>query len=218
MKFKQIVIILSIVGVIVLYFLATLSQPLAIGLSELPKNEGKQVIVEGVVTTYYLTAIGGQIISIRSKDIVNDTAVATIFVQETTSVEVGDAIRVTGKVQQYKGEWELVVENQQFLSNLQKEQNITCPLWQLAFSPDRYIGLPVTVSGDVENSGDGFFSLVDGEKKHSLFVVLPPSFHKDDSFEDVVVVSGVFSYDSEKFQFFLQADTVFTNDVVDEGG
>ena len=88
-----------------------------IDLNETPNYDGKQVTVEGTVTEHRTTTYGGQIIEI--KDLESSYKI-TIFVEEETPVEYGDKIQVTGKVQKYKGEWEIVVDNVRFVKILQK--------------------------------------------------------------------------------------------------
>jgi len=145
MKLKHFSIIFSIVGIACLYFLSTLSQPISIELKNISKYEDKNVIVEGIVTEYYLTSFGSQIITIES-----DNASTIVFLEGKADVEYGDKIQATGKVQKYKGDWEIVVDNVDFVKVIQKWQNISMPLWQLSMSPTKYEGLNVNVTGYVD--------------------------------------------------------------------
>lgn len=111
MELKHFAIILSVACILFLYFLSTLSQPIMIDLHEIPEYEGKQVIVEGVVTEHRTTTYGGQIIEIENLDSKNSSK-TIVFVEGETPVEYGDRIQVTGTVQRYKGEWEIVVNNE----------------------------------------------------------------------------------------------------------
>lgn len=82
-----------------------------IELHEIPEYEGKQVIVEGIVTEHRITTYGGQIIEIKNLDSENISK-TIVFVEGETSVEYGDRIQATGTVQKYKDEWEIVVNNE----------------------------------------------------------------------------------------------------------
>lgn len=74
MKLKYFSLIFSIAGIVLLYFLSTLTQPVLIELHEIPEYEGKQVIVEGIVTEHHVTSYGSQIITIA-----NDNVTTTVF-------------------------------------------------------------------------------------------------------------------------------------------
>ena len=91
MKLKYFSLLFSIAGILILYFLSKLSQPPLIEIHEMPDYEGKQVIIEGVVTNYQVTKHGSQIITIKDD---NDTT--TIFVEGETNIEYGDRIQATG--------------------------------------------------------------------------------------------------------------------------
>lgn len=198
MQLKYFSLIFSIAGIALLYFLSTLSQPVMIELYEIPEYEGKQVIVEGIVTEHHTTSYGSQIITIES-----DNATVIVFAEVETSVEYGDIIQATGKVQKYKGDWEIVVSNERFVKIVQKWSNITFPLWQLAENPAKYDGLNVNVTGLVDMVYDTYFYLIDSEEEHSVIVFYNPS-------EQVIVYPGQkvnvaarFSFDVEDLRYKL---------------
>ena len=68
MKLKYFSLAFSISGILVLYLLSRLSHPAIIDIYELPNYEGKQVTIEGIVTEYYLTRYGSQVISIEEQN------------------------------------------------------------------------------------------------------------------------------------------------------
>ena len=159
MELKYFVIIMSIVLILFLYALSTLSQPVLIELNQINEYEGKQVIVIGRVIEHYTTAYGNQIITIKGEG--NEEKIITIFVEDEVAIEYGDIIQATGKVQKYKDEWEIIVNNRKYITILQKWTLNHFPLWQLASDPDHYIGMNVNVTGFVERMYDSFFYLVD---------------------------------------------------------
>lgn len=204
MEFKYFVIILSIACIIFLYFLSTLSKPIVIELNEIPNYEGKQVIVEGVVTEHRITTYGGQIIEIKNLD--NENVSETmIFVERQTSVEYGDRIQVTGIVQKYKDEWEIVVNNEKHIKILQKWNNITFPLWQLAENPDKYVGTNVNVTGFINRIYDAYFYLIDSEEKYTVVVYFDPPKFYNFSQGAAVYVGARFVYDAETMRYVLSA-------------
>ena len=197
MKLKHFSIIFSIVGIACLYFLSTLSQPILIELKDVPKYEDKNVIVEGIVTEYYSTSFGSQIITIES-----DNASTIVFLEGKIDVEYGDKIQATGKVQKYKGDWEIVVDNVDFVKVIQKWHNISMPLWQLSSSPTKYEGLNVNVTGYVDTMYDAYFYLNDPEGSYSIIVFCNPSRYNVHSGQKVNVAAK-FSFNNEDFRYRL---------------
>ncbi len=197
MKIKHFSLIFSIAGIACLYFLSTLSQPILIELKDVPKYEDKSVIVEGIVTEYYLTSFGSHIITIESEN-----ASTIVFLEGMAEVEYGDKIQATGKVQKYKGDWEIVVDNIDFVKVIQKWQNISMPLWQLASSPTKYEGLNVNVTGYVDTIYDTYFYLNDPEENYAIIVFCNPSKYNVHSGQKVNVAAK-FSFKSEEFRYRL---------------
>lgn len=201
-ELKYFIALLSVVCIVLLYFLSTLSQPINIELSGVPEYEGKQVIVEGTVTEHYTTTYGGHIINIKDMNSEN-TSEVIVFVEEKTTVEYGDRIKATGKVQKYNDEWEIVVNKARFVKILQKWSNITFPLWQLAENPSKYVGINVNVTGVVDRDYDSYFYLIDSEEKHSIVVYYDSSRFHNFTQGDRVSVRGQFVYDEETLRFTI---------------
>jgi hypothetical protein len=203
MKFKYIVIVLSLASLLVLYFLSGLSQPTAIPLSKVPINEGKQVVVSGVVTGYQMTTFGSELITIRDANSTN-TSTITVYVEGTLPVEYGDLVRATGTVQQYNNEWEVTVSNPRFVTVLQKWGDRSFPLWQLAQNPTRYVDTNVNVTGMIETLSSVSFNLQDTAGSCSLSVSCAHS--KNSSFMkgDLVAVKARFLYDQETLSYTLK--------------
>jgi len=203
MQLKHYSLLFSIAGIIILYFLSTLTQPIVIDLSELPEYEDKQVTVEGIVTEHYITSYESQIIKIEG-----DNATAMVFVEGKSGVEYGDKIQVTGKVQKYKGDWEIVVGNERFVTILQKWQNISIPLWQIAENPVKYDGLNINVTGYIDAVYDAYFYLVDEEAIHSIIVFYNSFEHGSVYSGQKVDIAAQFRYNPEDLRYKL--------DVMDE--
>ena len=199
MQIKYLSIIFSIAGIILLYFLSTLSQPTIIDLSEIRKYDGKQVIVEGIVTESYTTKYESQIITIQ-----NNNYSTKIFIEGETDIDYGDKIQATGEVQAYEGEWEVVVNNKRFVRILQKWQNITIPLKQLAETPEKYENLNVNVTGFVDTVFDTYFYLFDSEEKYSIIVVHNPFTQGPFTAGQKLYVNAKFVFDSENFRYKLE--------------
>lgn len=198
MKMKYFSILFAVAGIFFLYFLSQLSQPPYIEIKEMKNYDGKQVIVEGIVTDYKLTKQGNQIITIDDKN-----TKTTVFVEGKTEVEYGDKIRVTGSVQKYENNWEIVIDNNRLLKIVEKWHSISFPLWQLAENPTKYLNLNVNVTGILESSSNAFFYLIDSERGYSIIVFYDLSRNITIIPGQKVCVLGKFSFDEENFRYQL---------------
>lgn len=205
MEFKYFVILLSIACIIFLYFLSSLSQPIEIFLDDISNYEGKQVIINGIVTEYRTTTYGGQIIEIKDVSNTNSSNVV-VYVEEVTNVEYGDKIQATGLVQRYKDDWEVVVDDRRYIKIIEKWSNITFPLWQLASNPEKYVGMNVNVSGVIERDYGSYFYLIDSEGDYSVAVYYDSSQFQNFSEGDSVSVGARFVYDTPTFRYILQTN------------
>lgn len=198
MKLKYFSVIISIIGIAFLYFLSTLSQPVLIELSEIPEYENKRVIVEGIVKEHHVTSYASHIITIEDSN-----ASTIVFVEEETEIEYGDEIQAIGTVQKYKGEWEIVVSSERFIKILEKWQNITFPLWQLAQNPTKYEGLNVNVTGYIDAVYVNYFYLTDTDGEYSIIVFYTPSENITIFPGQKVNIAAQFIFDKEDFRYKL---------------
>jgi hypothetical protein len=212
MKFKYVVIVLSLVSVLILYSVSTLSQPTVISLSAVPLNEGKQVMVNGVVTTYQTTTFGSQLITIRDG---NDTTLSsiTLYIEGEITVEYGDRVQATGIVQQYNNNWELSISNPRFVVVLEHWGNRSCPVWQLALNPAKYIDTNVNVTGVVDAPSGKGFMLCDPEGSCTVPVSYTHSSKSSLLKNDMVAVKARFLYDQKTLSYQLTV-TNATQDIV----
>lgn len=199
MKLKYFSLFISIIGILILYLIAKLSQIPLIELNEMSEYEGKQVILEGLVDEYQFSKQGNQIIKIKDD---NDTAI--IFIDGETEIEHGDIIQAIGEVQKYGSDWELIVSNINYIKILKKWQNNSIPLWQLAENPLKYLNLNVNVTGHIESISNAYFYIVDLEKNHSLIVFYRLSKNITIHPGQKVNVLGKFSFDKEKFRYQIE--------------
>ena len=198
MKLKHFPLIFSILGVSLLYLLSMLSNPTVIELSEIQEYDGKQIIAEGIVTDYHTTTYGSQIITIE-----NNNTRAIVFVEGEIFVEYGDLIEATGAVQKYKGEWEIVVDDERHIKILRKWNNISFPLRQLAENPERYEGLNVNVTGVTDLVYDTYFYLIDEDDIYSVFVFYTPVEQNFLHPGKKVKVAAKFYFDEEDLRYKL---------------
>jgi hypothetical protein len=189
-----------------LYFLSTLSHPISIDLHEVSNYEGKTVVVEGVVTRYWVVSNGAQIIEIKNPGCEKNSEAAILFVEAEIPLEYGDRIQAVGKVQRYKGKWEITVNNEGLIKILDRCFNSAFPLWQLAENPNRYIDTKVNITGVVEKIYDSYFYLVDPDKRYSTIVYYDTSRCFNLSRGAEVYVEALVVYQKEKMRFILNAE------------
>jgi DNA/RNA endonuclease YhcR with UshA esterase domain len=199
MKLKHYSLIFSIVGILVLYFLLKVSQPSVIGIYEIPKYEGKQVTIEGMVIEHHQTKYSSQIIKIE-----NNNATTTVFIEGKIEVEFGDKIQVTGEVQKYEGAWEIVVNSINLVKIIEKWGNRSFPLWQLAENPTKYVGLDINVSGYIDYISNSYFYIADLERKYSLLVTYYLAKNITISPSQKICALGRFLLDEENFRYKLE--------------
>lgn len=203
MKFKYLIILIAIGSLVALYVLSLVSQPVLIPLSRLQIYNGQQVIVQGVVTDYKTTTYGSQLITIRETQ--NCTNLVMLYIEGEIPVEYGDTIQATGEVQQYKNQWEIVVNNQQFIVILQKWHDLSFPLWQLALHPENYLDTTVNVTGIATQLFDSSLTLTSMDGQYSIEVVYQSSCPHQFLKGDTVAVGARFLYDAATCRFLLKA-------------
>jgi hypothetical protein len=198
MKLKYFSMIFSILGILILYIISKFSQAPLILISEIKDFEGKQVTINGIVIEHHTTKFGSQIIKIS-----DENCSLEIFLEGNVDVEYGDKVQATGEVQNYKDSWELIVNDIRQLCVLEKWENISFPLWQIAENPTRYLNINVNVTGFIESVSNAYFLLVDLEKKHSLIIYYSISKNITLYPGQKICALGKFSFDEKNFRYML---------------
>ena len=203
MKFKYLIILIAVGSLISLYVLSLISQPVLVPLSTLQTYNGQQVVVQGVVTEYRTTTYGTQLITIRERQ--NSTNSVILYIEGELLVEYGDMIKATGEVQQYKNQWEIVINDPQTLVILQKWHSLSFPLWQLALHPENYLDTTVNITGIASQTSGSSFTLTSTDGKYSIDVTYQSSCPHQFTKGDTVAVGARFLYDPTTCRFFLKA-------------
>ena len=196
MKLKHFSLLFSVLGILVLYFLSKLSMPPLVDIHELGDYDGKTVTVEGIVTEHQTTGQGSQIITIKENE-----STATVFLGQRTDVEYGDKIQATGSVDKYKDSWEIMVDDDRLVRIIEKWNNVSFPIWQLAENPSRYLDLNVNVTGYIESISNSYLYIVDLDRKRSLIVFYHGAHNVTIFPGQEVSVTGVFCFDKENFRY-----------------
>ena len=196
LKLKHFSVIFATLGILLLYLISTLTQPITVEIQNISKYEGKQVTVEGHVTEYFETTQGSQIITIE-----NNNYTLKIFLEGTIALDYGDIIKATGEVQKYAGEWELVVNDEKFVKIIKKWDENTLFIWQLGSNPQKYKNLNVNVTGYVDYVYDDYFYITDSDNKYSLVVSSGSWYNVSLNAGQKVKVAGKFTFDETDFRY-----------------
>jgi len=188
------------VGILFLYFLATLSQPVVISIDEIAHFEGKRVIVRGILIDKSIVG-ESEILIIK-----NGSNILQIFSTFSSHTSYGDEIEVLGKVEKYKGQWEVIAEEIEVIKKWDKE---SIPLWELSEHAAEYDKRNVNVTGYVEKIYSAYFILTD-EKGYRIKVFYPYDYNistiKEKDYPHVYV-KAFFQYDESSFSFSLNIES-----------
>ncbi|HIH97397.1 MAG TPA: hypothetical protein HA346_00025 [Thermoplasmata archaeon] len=201
MKPKYLLIPLSAGLIFILYFVAGLSNPVELNSCDpttIANYENRIVRLRGTVTESRITDTGSQLLQIKNRE---DTVM--VFLQNADpGISEGDVIVAKGKIQNYRGEWELLVATDKDLE-VKRNPDRTISLQELASCPARWEQMKVKVTGSVTNPHPHYFYLTTKEGTHRLKVLapLPTNVVANDS----VTVEGFFYWDKEKFSYYLDA-------------
>lgn len=196
MQFKHISLLFSLLCMLVLYFISTLTQPVLIEISDIENYENKLVTTQGLVKEYYCTNFGNQIIKLA-----DNSSTVTIFSEDKFDLEFGDKIQITGKVQNYEDEWEIIVDNKRNIRLIDKWMNVSMPIWQVAQNPEKYESTYINVTGIVDLVNDDYFFLRDAEKNHSIMTV--SNFNVKNFIGKQVWAKGKLEYYTEQLMYRL---------------
>lgn len=194
---KHYSILLSITGIILLYFIATLTEPVYIELQKIQEYEGKIVTTTGYVKNYYSTNFNNQIIEIENKN-----QSIKIFTEKPAEIEYGDLLQITGTVKKYKEEWEILVENKKDIKIIQKWKNFSHPLWEIAQNPDTYLNQNINTTGYIDIIYDEYFYLKDINQGYSLLVFYNNSLSLRTGCKAYVL--GRFLFDEKNLRYKLE--------------
>jgi len=205
-RIGKIVIIFSLLGVCILYGISLFITPPFVPLDEVALHEGTIIRTSGVITEFSVTEYGNVLMKIEGKK-----TELPIFVEsandrtELLNLSYGDEIEVEGRVQVYRGDYELVVSGNVIKEVTQQKSNISF-VAQIAAQPEEYRGKKIRVAGYVEDVYTRVFYLRDELDNHRMRVKLRttntnsiPELHEGDK----IIVEGVFSYDAENMRYEL---------------
>jgi len=195
------VIIFSLLGVCILYGISLFVTPPFVHLDGVALHEGSDIRTHGVLTEFRVTEYGNVIMKIEG----NQTELL-IFVESANNkkdllnLSYGDEIEVEGRVQVYRGEYELVVSENAIKKRTQGS-NIAF-VSQIAAHPEVYAGKKIRVAGYADDVYTHVFYLRDETGTYRMRVATTSSISELQE-GDKLIVEGVFSYNAENMRYEL---------------
>jgi hypothetical protein len=205
LEMKHISIIFSVIGIVVLYFVSLLAEPVYIELTEIDSYEGKEVIVEGTVIEKHETRYGNQILKIKDAKSTEEIDSIIVFVEKAKpDIEYGDRLSIQGIVQRYQGEIEIFVSDNKQIKIIEKWNNISIPLRIIAQDPHNYINLNLKILGKIEKIYHTYILLEDLEENQKIRLLYDAErLDKNVTEGDVVLVEAKLEYNTDDLNYFL---------------
>lgn len=204
-RIEKTVIIFSLLGIGILYSISLFVTPPFVPLDEVALHESTFIRTRGVVTEFRVTESGNALMKIEG----NQTELL-LFVesqeenQELLNLCYGDEIEADGRVQVYRGEYELVVSESGIKKVTQQDSGISF-VSQIAVQPEEYKGRKVHVAGYVEDVYTNVFYLSDETGNYRMRVKLTATNISLSELQegDKIIAEGVLSYDIENMRYEL---------------
>jgi hypothetical protein len=201
----KVVIIFSVLGIGMLYGVSLLLVPPTVPLDEIPRYEGSSVRTRGIVTDVSGTEYGHVLVRLAA----NQTALLLFVTPSDQSgivndLSYGDEVVAEGRVQVYRGEYELVTA-EHAIATVNTSANRIVFLPQLASEPKRFEGARIRVAGTVEDLYTTVLYLADGTGTYRLRVKPGSGALVISELQEgeKIVAEGVFSYDSTELRYEL---------------
>jgi hypothetical protein len=200
---KRFVITFAIVGITILALVATVSQTVSVELNELRSYEGKEVAAQGIVAEKYETKSGNTVLKLR-----HENTSSPVFVKGSLNVDIGDEVRVTGEVQCYNREYEIVVPDSSKVEIISKWSSNAISIAQLKYQIEKYKNTNVNITGYASSVSASEFTLVDNLSSCRCFikVVLRKTLSLP-SEKQLVYVKATLVYNENTFSYFLKLDS-----------
>ena len=194
---KYLTLILSIIGVILLYTLSLFQQPVILtSFQSIEDYEGKEVTLNGTILDYIITSYGSQLITIQC----NSTEL-TVFSDSPLAVHTGDILQATGTIQEYKDSWELILNNPSSAKITTTWQNRTVEIKDLANHPLDYLNIPLNITGYIDIKYDNLIYLKDYSSNYTIPLIPPTNLIPETGTS--IYVHATLTYDPLHLRYIL---------------
>jgi|LGVF01.1.fsa_nt_gb hypothetical protein len=198
----KLVVILSLLGVCILYGISSVIVPPYVPLDEVGAHEGAFVRTSGVISDFYVTGSGNVLMRIMG----NQTELL-IFISSAANREnvlnlsYGDEIELEGRVSVYQGEYELVAD-ENAIKKVAHESNISF-ISQIALRPEHYKGRRIRVAGYVKDVYRRVFQLCDEKGNYCMMVKANEISISNLQEGTMIVAEGLFYYEPQNMRYEL---------------
>jgi hypothetical protein len=202
------VIIFSLLGVCILYGISLFVVPPYVPLEEVAVGtyEGTFVRTKGVITDFSVTGYGNML-TIRGNK--TELLILVNSGKEQLNLSYGDEIEVQGRVQLYKGRYELVAAENAINKVSAENGSAVSFVSQIARHPEGYEGRRICVVGYVEDVYKHVFYLGDEGDSHQMRVKVEVEARVNNipiselQKGDKILAQGVFRYNPENMRYEL---------------
>ncbi|MCW3141960.1 MAG: hypothetical protein N2V72_07315 [Methanophagales archaeon] len=209
------VVIFSLLGVGILYGISSFVEPAYVPLEEVAvgPHEGALIRTIGVITDFSTTD-HGNLLTLRG-----DKTELPVFVESTNAMNgqlklnYGDEIEVQGRVQLYKGRYELVADENTIKKLSAENESAVSFVPQIARHPEEYEGRRISVVGYARDVQKHVFYFGDEKSKYCMRVKVEGRARaRTDNGSipiselqkgDKIIAEGVFRYNPENMRYEL---------------
>ena len=199
MNHKYLPLIAAILGILLLYSISLFNQPIVISIDQIENYEGRTITTEGKVIEYQENKYENQLITIQ-----NENYSLLLFLENPIDVHNGDEIKATGTVQRYNEDWELIIDSQENILIINKWENCTISLNDIAQNPTHYIQQNINITGYVDLIFDDYFHLKDENQRYTFFVKKPYKLNTTLYSGKLVNIKAFFNYDPEQTRYVFE--------------
>ncbi|MCK5548008.1 MAG: hypothetical protein KAI64_03275 [Thermoplasmata archaeon] len=213
-RFFSIVIVLSLAGVIGLYFYAICLGPMELNISEIDLEDvGLTVSTRGLIKEVWMNdALFIDLLDVegQSSIVVYVPLSAYEPLDFKSSLVAGAEVRVEGEVKDYDGRVEIVVKTSKGLTLLSEATGIILEIEDLAKTPELFEGMNVSTEGVVtylETFGDGGrtgTNIVLAKDGYYLnCIAYGTDLSEEISLGSIMTFNGTFEYRENRLSWFL---------------
>ncbi len=204
LSFAHFAIIFAVVGIVVLYFISTLSEPPEIRLDEVGDYVGEDVVVKGVVLDYELTVRNDAKLLIYG----DNTTLKVKLEDCTKQININDRIKLQGEVREFRNEYELVAVTDNSIEVIGRHQVELVAFNELANHESQYIAIEgVVVDQSIYGDGELYLELFQNNiiisayiEKYNEFVAKTA---RDLNITDTVKLSGILQKNSNGYKLIV---------------
>lgn len=200
----KIVVIFSLLGVCILYGTSLSITPPLVPLDDVAPYEGSVIRTRGVITDFSTLRSGHVLMTIEGNQMELPIFVPSEAKNEKLlNLSYGDEIEVEGRVNVYRGKYQLVVSGNA-IKKVTSGGNIYF-VSQIAERPAEYEGRKLQVVGYVDRVYKRIFYLSDERGDYRLRVKLMAGDIPISKLQkgDKIIAEGVFSYDAQNMRYEL---------------